>query len=237
MISDKILIVDDDADLVEVIKQYLLIEGFKVEWASVGTKAITFIDDFQPDLIILDVMMPGFDGYDTCQAIRTKSNVPILFLSAKEEDIDKILGLRIGGDDYMTKPFSSGELIARIKAHLRRGRMMSQSLETRVRNSLLEFPGLSIDLQSCVVKVDGRPVNLPVKEFQLLKIFAENVERVYSVEQLFQLIWGEDSLGDNRTVMVHISNLRKKIEPNPAKPKYLLTVRGIDYKFNGHLTN
>lgn len=236
MNRDRVLIVDDDPDIRNVLELYLEKEGYEITSVTEGSEAIDVIDRFSPDLIILDIMMPGLDGYETCQGIREKTDAPILFLSAKEDDFDKILGLRIGGDDYITKPFSPGVLVARIKAHLRRTRIASNKKEMNMEKSMIEFPGLSIDLDSCLVKSNGNPVTLPAKEYQLLTLLSKNVEKVYSVEQLFQLIWGENSLGDNRTVMVHISNLRKKIEPNPAKPLYILTVRGIGYKFNGHIS-
>jgi two-component system, OmpR family, response regulator VicR len=235
MNRDRVLIVDDDPDILNVLELYLEKEGFEIISASEGNEAVALIDRSNPDLIILDIMMPGLDGYETCQAIREKTNAPILFLSAKEDDIDKILGLRLGGDDYITKPFSPGVLVARIKAHLRRNRLAGNKKENRNERSIIQFPGLFIDLESCIVKVKDAPISLPAKEYQLLCLLSKNVEKVFSVEQLFQQIWGEDSLGDNRTVMVHISNLRKKIEPNPAKPMYILTVRGIGYKFNGYL--
>lgn len=235
MVRDRILIVDDDPDIRNILEIYLEKEGFKIITCNEGNKAIQAIDTHSPDLIILDIMMPGLDGYETCQAIRKKTNAPILFLSAKEDDFDKILGLRLGGDDYITKPFSPGVLVARIKAHLRRTRLASSKKEQTSERTIIEFPGLFIDLDSCIVRVNGKIISLPAKEFQLLCLLSKNVEKVFSVEQLFQLIWGENSLGDNRTVMVHISNLRKKIEPDPTKPMYILTVRGIGYKFNGYL--
>lgn len=235
MKRDRILIVDDDPDIRNILELYLEKEGFKIITANEGSKAIHAIDTHSPDLIILDIMMPGLDGYETCQAIREKTDAPILFLSAKEDDFDKILGLRLGGDDYITKPFSPGVLVARIKAHLRRTRLTHSKKEQEPVHTTLEFPGLFIDLDSCIVRVNGQIISLPAKEFQLLCLLGKNVEKVFSVEQLFQLIWGENSLGDNRTVMVHISNLRKKIEPDPTKPMYILTVRGIGYKFNGYI--
>lgn len=234
MNKDRVLIVDDDPDIRNILELYLIKEGFEIISVNEGKKAVETIDPFNPDLILLDIMMPGLDGYETCQAIRKKTDAPILFLSAKEDDFDKILGLRIGGDDYITKPFSPGVLVARIKAHLRRNRLASSKKEHAEERNILEFPGLFIDQDSCIVKVNGQPISLPAKEYQLLCLLGKNVEKVFSVEQLFQMVWGENSLGDNRTVMVHISNLRKKIEPDPAKPMYILTVRGIGYKFNGN---
>lgn len=241
MNRDRILIVDDDPDILYIVEQYLLREGFSIAKATNGKMAIQLIDEFRPDMIILDILMPGMDGYETCQIIRQKTDAPILFLSAKEDDIDKILGLRIGGDDYVTKPFSPGELVARVKAHLRRHRIIESKKEDtghgHIHGHILEFPGLHIDLESCVVKANGKIVSLSAKEFQLLALFAKNAGKVFPVEQLFQLIWGENSFGDFRTVMVHISTLRKKIEPNPSEPKYILTVRGIGYKFNNFIEN
>lgn len=235
MEREKILIVDDDSDIREILELYLTKEGFNIVCATEGAEAVNIIDRFKPDLILLDIMMPGLDGYETCQVIRKKTNAPILFLSAKEDDIDKILGLRIGGDDYITKPFSPGVLVARVKAHLRRNRLASLPGESSTKRKVFEFPGLLIDMDSCIVRVNGEPISLPAKEYQLLCLLSQNIEKVFSVEQLFQQIWGENSLGDNRTVMVHISNLRKKIEPDPSKPMYILTVRGIGYKFNGYI--
>lgn len=232
--EDLILVVDDDQDIREVLNLFLTKEGYKVLLAESGDAAITLTEKHKVDLILLDVMMPGLDGFETCQAIRNKTNVPILFLSAKEDDIDKILGLRFGGDDYITKPFSPGVLVAKIKAQLRRVKQNSyerKNAHNKRENSILYFPGFTIDTDSCVVKREELIISLPAKEYQLLCVLASNANRVYSVEQLFQLIWGEDSLGDNRTVMVHISNLRKKIETNPAKPVFIQTVRGIGYKF------
>ena len=234
MKEDLILVVDDDQDIREVLNLYLTKERFKVLLAESGEAAVTLAEKHNIDLILLDVMMPGIDGFETCQAIRKKTNVPILFLSAKEDEIDKILGLRIGGDDYITKPFSPGVLVAKIKAQLRRVKQNNYERnngQKKRENPILSFPGLTIDTDSCVVKRDELIISLPAKEYQLLCVLARNVNRVYSVEQLFQLIWGEDSLGDNRTVMVHVSNLRKKIETNPAKPVFIQTVRGIGYKF------
>lgn len=234
MKGDLILVVDDDQDIREVLNLFLTKEGFKVLLAESGEAAVALAEKHNMDLILLDVMMPGLDGFETCQALREKTDVPILFLSAKEDDIDKILGLRIGGDDYITKPFSSGVLVAKMKAQLRRVKQNGNNRNNghkKRENSILSFPGLTIDLNSCVVKREESIITLPAKEYQLLCLLAKNINRVYSVEQLFQLIWGEDSLGDSRTVMVHVSNLRKKIEMNPAKPVFIQTVRGIGYKF------
>ncbi|WP_445486843.1 response regulator [Niallia sp. 03133] len=237
MEREKILIVDDDDDIKEVLSLYLHKEGFQIFCAFNGYEALKIIDANEPDLIFLDIVLPDLDGFEICQLIRKKTDVPIVFLSSKDDDVDKILGLRIGGDDYVTKPFSPGVLIARIKAHLRRSRQnrsqWNGNEKIEKREGVLSFPGLSIDMESCVVKKNNTPISLSAKEFQLICLLAKNPDRVYPIEQLFQHIWGEESLGDNRTVMVHISNLRKKIESDPSKPMYIITVRGIGYKFNG----
>lgn len=229
----KVLVVDDDADIREVIRLYLENNGISVLLAGEGSTAIQVVAEQQPNLIILDVMLPGIDGFEVCQAIRKRSDVPILFLSAKEDDMDKIVGLGIGGDDYITKPFSPAVLVAKVKAHLRRSRLLAQGnfLENEQRVNVLEFSGLSIDMDSCVVKVDDAPIALSTKEYHLLCYLATRPNHVCSVEQLFDSIWGEEALGDYRTVMVHISNLRRKIERDPIKPQYIMTVRGFGYKF------
>lgn len=235
MANEKILFVDDDSDMREVLEAYMIKNGFSVFTAENGLLAISVVEERKPDLIVLDVMMPELDGFELCQLIRKKTNVPILFLSARGDDMDIILGLGIGGDDYITKSASPAEIMARIKAHLRRNRMLPQHNEVARAETenynLLTFPDLVIDMDSAVVKARGSIVKLSAKEYQILCLMARHPDRIYSVELLFELIWGEQSLGDFRTVMVHLSNLRKKIECNPTKPAYIQTVRGIGYKF------
>ncbi|WP_449539572.1 response regulator transcription factor [Ferdinandcohnia sp. Marseille-Q9671] len=236
MIREKVMLVDDDRDIRDILQLYLKKEGYTLIHAEEGTTALRLVDEQNPDIIILDVVLPGMDGFEVCQLLRQKTNAPILFLSSKEEEIDKILGHKIGGDDYITKPFSPAIVIAKVQAHLRRKRNMtsqSNQLHKKVEQSPIIYPGLYIDISSCVVKVNGSAVKLSAKEFQLLCLLAEHPNQVFSVNHMFELIWGEESLGDHRTVMVHISNLRKKIEPNPIKPMYILTVRGMGYKFIG----
>ncbi|SET05763.1 DNA-binding response regulator, OmpR family, contains REC and winged-helix (wHTH) domain [Oceanobacillus limi] len=235
MASEVILLVDDDPDMREILRVYLQKNGYKVILAKDGIEAIEVLELHHPDLIILDVVMPKLDGFEVCQHIRKKSEVPILFLSSKEEDMDKILGLGVGGDDFISKTTSPAVIVAKIKAHLRRNRIFptTQNRDHKPvkKPSVLVYPGLEINLDSTTVKLNGTIVKLAAKEFQILSLLAQNPERVYSVEKLFELIWGEDSLGDYRTVMVHISNLRKKIEANPDEPMYIQTIRGIGYKF------
>ncbi|MBW8352022.1 response regulator transcription factor [Bacillus sp. IITD106] len=239
MNKETVLIVDDDDDIRKVLELYLCNAGYRVVEADHGYKVMDIFEQEKPDLIILDVMLPGIDGLEVCQMIRRKSDVPILFLSAKEDDIDKIVGLGVGGDDYISKPFSPSVLIAKVKAHLRRNRLLdkiSPSSENFLnRKPIISYPGLLIDQESYSVKANGREIHLSTKEFQILCLLASHPDRVFSFEQLFQKIWGESSFGDHRTVMVHISNLRKKIEVDPTSQKYITTVRGIGYKFNSDL--
>ncbi|MRH41099.1 response regulator [Aquibacillus halophilus] len=238
MASERILIVDDDADMRDVLELFLKKNGYTVFTAEDGLQAIDIVDNIAPELIILDVMMPNLDGFELCQIIRKKTEVPILFFSSKDEDMDKILGLGVGGDDYIPKSTSMPVIVAKVKAHLRRIRVHQQVLPIIAQpDTLITYPGLVIKLDNAVVIANDSTVKLSAKEYHLLCLMARNPERVYSVEQLFELIWGENSLGDYRTVMVHISNIRKKIELNPENPKYIQTLRGIGYKFNGFKDN
>lgn len=230
MAEEKILIIDDDKDINALIGSYLLKEGFIPISAFDHTSALKKIAEDKPALIILDVMMPEIDGIELCLQIRKKYQMPILFLSCKSEEIDKIISLSVGGDDYMTKPFLPGELIARVKAHLRRVRISSTIEEVE---DTCSFPGLKINFSNREIFADDKSVTLTAKEFELLKILIQNPKRIYSMDQLFEMVWKTESLdGDSRTIMVYISNLRKKIETNPDNPKYIISVRGVGYKFN-----
>lgn len=236
MSGEKVMLVEDDSDIREILQLYLQKEGYHIIHAEDGTTALRLLDEKKPDIIILDVVLPGMDGFEVCRLLRQKTNIPILFLSSKEDEIDKILGHKIGGDDYVTKPFSPALVLAKVQGHLRRNRHIAghTSSKEEKANEVIEYRGLRIDKESCVVKTNGSPVLLSAKEYQLLCLLAEHPNRVFSVDDLFELIWGEESLGDNRTVMVHISNLRKKIEPVSDKPMYIVTVRGMGYKFISH---
>jgi len=230
MAEEKILIVDDDKDINALIGSYLAKEGFIPISAFDPTAALKIIADEKPALVILDVMMPEIDGVELCLEIRKKYQMPIIFLSCKSEEIDKIISLSVGGDDYITKPFLPGELIARVKAHLRRLRLSSVSDEAE---EVLHMPGMTVNLTSREVFVDDKPVSLTAKEFEILKVLIRNPKRIFSMDQLFEMVWQTESLGgDSRTIMVYISNLRKKIESNPGNPKYIISVRGVGYKFN-----
>ncbi|GBF33378.1 phosphate regulon transcriptional regulatory protein PhoB [Desulfocucumis palustris] len=230
MTAEKILVVDDEPEICELISINLTNNGFIALLADNGAKALEMVKNHNPDLIILDVLLPGPNGFQICQELRKNTDIPILFLSCKDDDTDKILGLTIGGDEYISKPFSPGVLVARVKAHLRRSRMLKN---TKQENTVLAFPGLLIDLTSHTVMVNDKPVFLSAKEFQLLVLLARNPNRVINIEELYQNLWSSQSFGDTRTVMVHISNLRKKIEKDPTKPGFITTIRGVGYKFNG----
>lgn len=228
MTGETILVIEDDPEIRELISIYLQQNGFLVITAS-DERAIEAAKTKPPDLIILDVVLPSADGFEICQALRKITDVPILFLSGKTEDTDKIYGLTLGADDYIEKPFSPGELMARVHAHLRRNRMLRTAHN---RHSIIHYHGLEVDEESFVVRVRGEIVTLSAKEFQLLVFFLKNPGKVFRPEQLFYTLWNSPCLDDVRTVSVHISNLRKKIEENPSKPQYILTIRGVGYKLN-----
>lgn len=231
MAGEKILVVDDDEDIREIITMYLEKEGYNVFNCADGNEAITYAFNVNPDLIILDMMMPGLDGIEVCQELRRKLTVPIIFLSCKSTPNDKSIGLTASGDDYMSKPFDSVELIARVKAHLRRNRMLEDSNSIFSQCNLLNYPGLTIDLNSYIVIANGEKIFLSNKEFQLLVLLAKNPNVVFTNEQLFQSLWGSESYGDYRTLVVHISNIRRKIEKDPKKPVFIQTIKGVGYKF------
>ncbi len=237
MAQDKIMIVDNEMEIIQLIKLYLSREGYHVIWTTDSTKAAALAQEENPDLILLDVVMPGMSGIELCGKIREQSDVPILFVSCKGQDMDKVLGLSIGGDDYITKPFSPTELVARVKAHLRR-RNLHNASDTGMpapEQNILSVGGLEIDLSAHTVFSEGNPIHLTAKEFELLVLFAKYPNRVFTARQIFDSLW--DTYGieeDIRTVMVHISNLRKKIEPRPERPQYIQTVRGVGYKLIAH---
>lgn len=230
MAREKILVIDDEADIAELIKSCLVEEQYQVMLAPNAVKGLEMIQLEAPDLILMDVMLPDYDGVELCLEIRKTSNVPIIFLSCKSQELDKVLALSVGGDDYVTKPFLPNELIARIKAVLRRTRVAKQ-LDSG--SSIIEYPGISVNLDTREVIANGEPINLSGKEFEILEVLIKNPKRIYSMEQLFQMVWKMDSMqNDSRTVMVYMSNLRKKIEVNPSNPQFIINVRGVGYKFN-----
>jgi len=224
--NKKILLVEDEKTLAKALKFNLEKEGFRVEVAFDGEEALNAMSREEPDLVILDLMLPKIDGYEVCRSIRRSSDVPIIMLTARDEDIDKILGLELGADDYMTKPFNTRELLARIKAILRR--TVQQAAAVR---SFIKVGDLQIDVIKRKVTVKGREVALTSREYNLLSLLASNPGKVYSREELLEEIWGDDYSGDVRTVDVHIRHLREKIEEFPAEPNIILTVWGAGYKF------
>jgi DNA-binding response OmpR family regulator len=224
--NEKILLVEDEKTLAKALKFNLEKEGFRVEVAFDGEEALNAMSRKEPDLVILDLMLPKIDGYEVCRSIRRSSDVPIIMLTARDEDIDKILGLELGADDYMTKPFNTRELLARIRAILRR--TVQQAAAAK---NFIKIGDLQIDAIKRKVTVKGREVTLTSREFNLLSLLASNPGKVYSREELLEEIWGDDYSGDVRTVDVHIRHLREKIEEFPAEPNIILTVWGAGYKF------
>ncbi|MBI2251462.1 MAG: response regulator transcription factor [Armatimonadetes bacterium] len=225
MSKEKILVVDDEKNIVELVKFNLEKEGYEVICAYDGFEALNLVKKEKPDLVILDIMLPGQGGLEVCRTIRKDTKIPIIMATAKGEEIDKILGLELGADDYLTKPFSPRELIARVKAILRR---TSTKVEEK---DELNFDDLNINVLKHMVNLKGKEVELKPKEFELLKILATNAGKVYTRDFLLEQLWGYDYLGDTRTVDVHMRRLRQKIEADPANPKYLKTIHGIGYKF------
>lgn len=227
----KIMVVEDDAEIRELIRLYLSQEGFQVVETSDGLLAPAKVLEENPDLVILDILLPGFDGIEICESIRKFSTVPIIFLSSKAEEVDKIIGLTIGADDYLAKPFSPRELVARIRTLLRRQAYANHPTQQSDARALI-FSDLQINLLNYTVQLRQKPIELSSKEFGLLSYLARHPGQVFTTEQLYETIWGEPSIEETRTVLVHVSSLRKKIEENPSQPKYILTVRGVGYKFN-----
>lgn len=225
----KILIIEDEGAIADLERDYLEINGYTVSIENDGTKGLEAALNKDFDLIILDLMLPGTDGYEICKQIREKKNIPIIMVSAKKDDIDKVRGLGLGADDYMTKPFSPSELVARVKAHLSRyERLISSNQKT---NDIVEIRGIRIDKTARRVTIDGEEKPFTTKEFDLLTFLAENPNHVFTKEELFREIWDMDSIGDIATVTVHIKKIREKIEPDTAKPQYIETIWGVGYRF------
>ena len=225
----KILIIEDEDAIADLEKDYLELSGFEVEIEADGLMGLerSLKEDY--DLIILDLMLPGLDGFEICKKIREKKNTPIIMVSAKKDDIDKIRGLGLGADDYMTKPFSPSELVARVKAHMARyERLIGSNVQM---NDIVEIRGVKIDKTARRVWVNGEETNFTTKEFDLLTFLAQNPNRVFTKEELFREIWDMESIGDIATVTVHIKKIREKIEYDTAKPQYIETIWGVGYRF------
>lgn len=227
----KILIVDDEVELAFIVRDYLIAEGYQVSVAIDGEKGLLEYKKFNPNLVILDIMLPKIEGTELCRIIRNESNIPIIMLSAKNGDVDKILSLGLGADEYITKPFSPSVLVAQVKAHLRRYTQLSKSnLENKDTKKVRD---IVINFKSYEVKVNDEIISLAPKEFELLAFMMKNMNQVFTKEQLFNQVWGFDEFGDINTVTVHIRKIREKIEKNPSAPKYIKTVWRIGYKFDG----
>lgn len=225
----KILIVEDEEAIADLEKDYLEMSGYEVVIENDGSRGLDTAMNSDVDLIILDLMLPGVDGYDICKQVREKKNIPIIMVSAKKDDIDKIRGLGLGADDYMTKPFSPSELVARVKAHLSRYERLIGSNQKS--NDIVEIRGIKIDKTARRVYVNGEEKIFTTKEFDLLTFLAENPNHVFTKEELFREIWDMDSIGDIATVTVHIKKIREKIEFDTSNPQYIETIWGVGYRF------
>lgn len=222
-----ILVIDDEQNILNIVSAYLQAEGYTVHTASDGPSGLKAARTLKPDLLILDLMLPGMDGIELLTQLRRESDVYVIMLTAKSEETDKVIGLAVGADDYLTKPFSARELVARVKAALRRYGQSGGAAESNV----LAFRRLRIDLGARRVWKDEQPVELTTIEFDLLHALAEHAGRVLSREQLLERVWGHDFYGEDRVVDVHLGHVRKKIEPDPANPEFIVTVRGVGYRF------
>ena len=223
----RVLVVEDEESFSDALSYMLRKEGFEVSVAPTGTSALTQFDRTGADIVLLDLMLPEMSGTEVCRQLRQRSNVPIIMVTARDSEIDKVVGLEIGADDYVTKPYSPRELVARIRAVLRR-----QSTEAvEYAGATLSAGPVRMDVERHVVTVDGSAVQLPLKEFELLELLLRNAGRVLTRGQLIDRVWGADYVGDTKTLDVHVKRLRSKIEPEPSTPRYLVTVRGLGYKF------
>ncbi|MFD0618276.1 response regulator transcription factor [Paenibacillus sp. GCM10027629] len=230
MSFDRILIVEDEEEIAELLKDYLVEEHFEVIIASDGREAIHLYREYRPQLMILDIMLPKLDGMEVCRTIRSESSIPIIMLSAKKSDVDKIIGLGIGADDYVVKPFSPGEIIARVKAQLRRANQLLSPVGT---SEIVRYQDLELNIKAYEVTVRNQPVPFSAKEFEVLRFFALHPNQVLTRVQIFQHVWGLDERGDLNTVTVHIKKIREKIEVDPANPTMIKTVWGVGYKLDG----
>jgi two-component system response regulator RegX3 len=221
----RVLVVEDEESYSDALAYMLRKEGYEVAVAANGPDALLDFERHGADIVLLDLMLPGLPGTEVCRRLRAVSSVPVIMVSAKDEEVDKVVGLELGADDYVTKPYSPRELVARIRAVLRRG------VEPELQPSTLESGPVRMDVERHVVSVNGSEVRLPLKEFELLEMFLRNSGRVLTRGQLIDRVWGADYVGDTKTLDVHVKRLRAKIEPDPANPSYLVTVRGLGYKY------
>jgi two-component system response regulator RegX3 len=222
----RVLVIEDEESFRDALKFMLSREGFDVTLASNGAEGMKLFDSMNPDLVLLDLMLPEVSGTEVCKYIRSKSNTPVIMLTAKDTEIDTVVGLELGADDYVTKPFSTRELLARIKAVLRRGGEIEVDM-----GGAVEVGPIRMDVERHVLSVNGEAVSMPLKEFELLEFLMRNSGRVLTRGQLMDRVWGSDYVGDGKTLDVHVKRIRSKIEPDPANPVYLTTVRGLGYRF------
>jgi two-component system response regulator RegX3 len=221
----KVLVVEDETSYSEALGYVLRKEGFEVAVAATGPDALAEFDRAGADIVLLDLMLPGIPGLEVCRQLRQSSNVPVIMVSAKDSEVDKVVGLELGADDYVTKPYSPRELVARVRVVLRRNH------DVDLAPSTLEAGHVRMDVERHVVTVGGQEVRLPLKEFELLELFLRNTGRVLTRGQLIDRVWGADYVGDTKTLDVHVKRLRAKVEPDPGRPRHLVTVRGLGYKY------
>jgi DNA-binding response OmpR family regulator len=233
--ADRVLVVEDEPALLDTLIYNLNRQGYQVESASDGEAAVQLARQSHPDLIVLDIMLPKLDGFEVCRIVRAEMNVPIIMLTARDDEIDRVIGLEMGADDYMSKPFSMRELMARVKAQLRRVRLIRQEMEVKddLPGEIIKFNNLSLDLTRREVSLEGRILPLKPKEFDLMLFMAQHHRQVLSREFILERVWGWEFTGGSRTVDVHVRWLREKIERNPANPERIVTVRGAGYRFEG----
>ncbi len=235
--TEKILVVEDELTLLETLAYNLRHQGYEVDTASDGNTALKIARDNHPDLILLDIMLPGMDGFEVCRVLRQEMNTPVLMLTARDDEIDRVVGLEVGADDYLTKPFSMRELLARVKALLRRVRLIREEIDTSAspagESQSMTFGNLVLDISRREARLNNLPLSLKPKEYELLVFLAQHRGQVLTRETILERVWGWDFIGDSRTVDVHVRWLREKIEPNPSNPERIVTVRGAGYRFEG----
>jgi len=235
--TEKILVVEDELTLLETLSYNLRHQGYEVNIASDGNTALKIARDNHPDLILLDIMLPGMDGFEVCRVLRQEMNTPVLMLTARDDEIDRVVGLEVGADDYLTKPFSMRELLARVKALLRRVRLIREEIDTSAsptgESQSMTFGNLVLDISRREARLNNLPLSLKPKEYELLVFLAQHRGQVLTRETILERVWGWDFIGDSRTVDVHVRWLREKIEPNPSNPERIVTVRGAGYRFEG----
>jgi len=235
--TEKILVVEDELTLLETLSYNLRHQGYEVNIASDGNTALKIARDNHPDLILLDIMLPGMEGFEVCRVLRQEMNTPVLMLTARDDEIDRVVGLEVGADDYLTKPFSMRELLARVKALLRRVRLIREEIDTSAsptgESQSMTFGNLVLDISRREARLNNLPLSLKPKEYELLVFLAQHRGQVLTRETILERVWGWDFIGDSRTVDVHVRWLREKIEPNPSNPERIVTVRGAGYRFEG----